>query len=195
MPTLRPLLVAGALLGLAACQSITAVPAGPMKLGTAEVSLGRQWADVSPLLAGANKKVKVLSIDGPLLNRLYVTDGLAAGESLVKTATKEKPTPKLRAGMNSSERMEFVADSITAMGYQRVATARPRPTRFGGQTAVRFDITARTEDGLDVLGTALAAEAGGKSYFVIYLAPAEHYYQAGLSEVEQVIASAKPRAS
>lgn len=194
MHALRPLLIAGALSGLAACQSITAVPAGPMKLGSAEVALGRQWSDISPLLAGSNKKVKVLSIDGPLLNRLYVTDGLVVGDSLVKAATKEKPTPKLRAGMNSSERIEFVADSITAMGYQRVATAKPRPSRFGGQTGVRFDITARTEDGLDVLGTALAAESGGRSYFVIYLAPAEHYYQAGLAEVEQVIASARPRA-
>lgn len=194
MRTVRRLLVAGALLGLAACQSISAVPAGPLKVGSAEMTLGRQWADVSPLLLGANKKVRVLSIDGPLLNRLYVTDGLLVGEPLVKALTKEKPTPKLRADMNSSERIEFVADSIAAAGYLRVETSRPRPAKFGARTAVRFDLSARTEDGLDVKGTALAAEADGKSYFVIYLAPGEHYFQASLPEVEAVMASAHPRA-
>jgi hypothetical protein len=193
MRFLRLFLAAGVLLSLAACQSISAVPAGPMKLGGAEVTLGRQWADVSTLLSGANKKVRVLSIDGPLLNRLYVTDGLAVGEPLVKSAAKEKPTPKLRAGMNSSERMEFVADSISAMGYQRVETARPRPAKFGAQSAVRFDLSARTEEGLDVKGTALAAEVNGKSYFLIYLAPGEHYFQATLPEVEAVMGSARPR--
>ncbi|HEX7884665.1 MAG TPA: hypothetical protein VF474_01695 [Phenylobacterium sp.] len=194
MRALRPFLAAGVLLGLAACQSIPAVPAGPMTLGAAEVTLGREWSNVSALLPGANKKVTVLSIDGPLLNRLYVTDGLAVGDSLVKKAAKEKPTPKLRAGMNSSERMEFVADSIAAMGYQRVETTKPRPARFGGEMAVRFDLSARTEDGLEVRGAALAAETGGKSYFVIYMAPGEHYFEASLPEVEAVMASAKPRA-
>ena len=194
MRALRPLLAAGGLLALAACSSISAVPPGPMKVGGAQVTLGREWSDVSPILAGGVKKVKVLSIDGPLLNRLYVTDGLAVGEAFIKSPMKEKPTPKLRAGMNSAERMEFVADSIAAMGYQRVQTAKPRPARFGDQTAVRFDIAARTDDGLDVMGTALAAEVGGRSYFVLYLAPAEHYFQAALPEVEQVMASARPGA-
>lgn len=194
MQTLRLLLVCGALIGLTACQSISAVPAGSMKLGAAEVTLGRQWSNVSPLLPGSHKKVTVLSIDGPLLNRLYVTHGLTVGEALVKAPSKEKPTPKLRAGMNNSERMEFVADSISAIGYLRVETARPRPAKFGEQSAIRFDLAARTEDGLEVKGTALAAEAGGKTYFVIYLAPGEHYFQASLPEVEAIMASARPRA-
>lgn len=192
MRALRPLLAAGALLALSGCAAISNVPAGPMKVGSAEVTLGRDWSDISTIMTGSVKKVRVLSIDGPLLNRLYVTDGLSAGEALIKAPSKDKPTPTLRDGMNSSERMEFVADSVAAMGYQRVETQRPRPAKFGEVPAVRFDISARTEDGLDVLGTAMAAEAGKKSYFVLYLAPAEHYYQAGLPEVEKVIASARP---
>lgn len=194
MRALRPLIAAGALLALSACASISNVPAGPMRVGSAEVTLGRDWSDISPILAGSVKKVRVLSIDGPLLNRLYVTDGLAEGESLIKAQAKEQPTPTLRAGMNSSERMEFVADSLAAMGYQRVETARPRPAQFGGQPAVRFDLSARTEDGLDVMGTAMAAQVEGKSYFLLFVAPAEHYFQAALPEVEQVMASARPGA-
>ncbi|MFZ5719134.1 MAG: hypothetical protein ACOY5Y_06665 [Pseudomonadota bacterium] len=192
MRALRPLLAAGALLALGACAAISNVPPGPMKVGSAEVTLGRDWSDISTIMTGSVKKVRVLSIDGPLLNRLYVTDGLSAGEALIKAPSKDKPTPTLRDGMNSSERMEFVADSVAAMGYQRVETQRPRPAKFGEAPAVRFDISARTEEGLDVLGTAMAAEAGGKTYFVLYLAPAEHYYQASLAEVEKVIASARP---
>lgn len=174
----------------AGCASIARAPAGPLKVGATKVALTRDWNDVTPLLPGQVKKVRVLSIDGPLLNRLYITDGLGPGDRLIKGVAKEKPTPTLRVGMTSAERMEFVADSVAAIGYQRVETVKPRPVRFDGQPGIRFDLTARTPEGLNVAGTAQAAEVAGKTYVVLYLAPAEHYYAATLADVEQVMTSA-----
>ena len=121
----RSLLVAG-LLGLSACSSVTSAPAGPYKLGAAQVSLGRQWSDLSAITPNRVKRLRVLSIDGPLLNTLYLTEGLSVGEALVRAPSKERPTPRVRAGMTSSERIEFVTESVAAMGYQRVESARPR---------------------------------------------------------------------
>jgi hypothetical protein len=179
-------------IGLAACATITAVPAGPLSVKNEySVTLGRMWSDVSVVLPGRQPKVRVLSLDGPFLNRLYVSQGLSAGEGLLKTVHKEQPMPAVRAGMSASERMEFVADSMSAMGYQKVETAHPQPAKFGADNAVRFDLTAVTPAGLEMKGTALIAEAGGKIYVILYIAPGEHYFEASLPEVEQVMASVR----
>lgn len=174
---------------LAGCAAISSVPAGPAKIGSAQVTLGREWSDVSALMNGRSKKVRLLTIDGPLLNRLYISDGLSVGDHLVKPAAKERPTPVIRADMSVSERIEFVIDSISAMDFQRVEASRPRPAKLDQNAAVRFDVTAKTKEGLEVRGTALSAEVKGKTYVVIYLAPTEHYYEATLPEIESIMAS------
>jgi hypothetical protein len=94
--------------------------------------------------------------------------------------------------MSATERMEFVADNLTVAGYQRVESTRPRPAKFTDTDAVRFDLTAKTADGLDVNGTAEVAEVDGNFYAIIYVAPAEHYFAATLPEVEKVMASVRP---
>lgn len=175
---------------VAGCASVTSAPAGPLKVGKSTVTLGREWSNVSAIAPARGKKVAVLSVDGPALNRLLVSDGMAPGDYLVRPASKEHPTPVIRADMSASERMEFVADSVAAMDYQRVQVVRPRPARFKGQAAVRFDLTAMTTDGLEISGTALVAEQAGRTHVILYLAPAEHYFGAGLAEVEAVMASA-----
>jgi hypothetical protein len=177
---------------LAGCAAITSAPPGPARVGGTEMTLGRQWSDVSILMPGRSKKVRVLSIDGPLLNRLYVSDGLSPGDYLIRPVQKERPTPMIRTDMTVTERIEFVTDSISAMDYQRVEASRPRPAVLDGSPAVRFDISAKSQDGLDISGAALASEVRGMTYVVIYLAPAEHYFEATLGEVESIMASVRP---
>lgn len=188
----RAILVALAALSLTACASVTSAPAGALKVGAAyEVSLGREWSDISAIMVGRTKKVRLLSIDGPLLNRLYLTDGLVPGDYLIKPQAKETPTPVIRKDMSASERLEFVTDSVAALEYQKVQLVKPRPAKIGEAQGVRFDLTAQTKAGLDIRGTGVVAEKSGKTYVVLYLAPAEHYYEATLPEVESLVASAR----
>lgn len=192
MRAVKTLAAFGMLALLAACQTFTLAPAGAYAPAAGyQLTLGRPWSDVSSLSAGANPAVKLLSIDGPLLDRLYVVNGLSPGDFIVKAQAKDKPTPTVRAGMTVMDRIEFVADSVSAMDYERVETARPRPAQFGGHDAVRFDLSARTKEGLDISGTAVAAEVNGKVYVILYLAPTEHYFAAYLPEVESIMASAR----
>ncbi|MDR3507514.1 MAG: hypothetical protein P4L64_06410, partial [Caulobacteraceae bacterium] len=135
--------------------------------------------------------VRLLTIDGPLLDRLYMTDGLGAGDYLFKPTAKEAPTPTLHAGMSATERVEFVADSVTALDYKRVETSNLRPGRFLDTDGVRFDITGATKEGLNISGTAVVVEKAGKVYLALYLAPTEHYYAATLDEVESIIKSSQ----
>lgn len=192
MRIMRIAAVVSALLLLSGCASIVLAPAGPLAVGKGQqVTLGRDWSDVSAVIYPRAKKVKLLTIDGPLLNRLYLTEGLVVGDKIVGSVSKERPTPAVRSGMSATERMEFVADSVAAMDYQRVQTAKPRPAKIGEASGVRFDLTAQTKEGLDIQGTSVVVEHAGKLYVILYLAPAEHYFAANLAEVEQIMASAR----
>ena len=121
---------------------------------------------------------------------LYLTDGLAPGDFLVKPAAKDKPTPTYQKGMSATELVEFVADSVSALDYQKVETSGLRPTRLAGAEGLRFDLKGKTREGLEISGAAALAERGGKLYVILYLAPQEHYFQATLPEVESVMGSA-----
>ena len=181
-----------AALVLTGCATVTAVPAGPYRVGGGyQVALGREWSDISAMMAGKTKKVRLLSLDGPLLNRLYLTDGLAAGDFLIKPQSKETPTPVIRSDMSPSERLEFIADSLAALEYQHVELVKPRPGAIGDTPGVRFDVTAQTKDGLDIRGAGLVAVRDSKVYVLLYLAPAEYYFQANLADVEAIMASAR----
>lgn len=180
-------------LPLAGCAVNSVAPAGAYKMvKDYSVTLPDAWSDISNMMLNRPPNVRLLSHDGPLLDRLYLTDGLLAGQVMVKAASKEKPTPTYRAGMAPTEMVEFVADSVAALDYQRVATDALRPAKFGEADAIRFDITAKTSEGLDISGTALVSDRGGKLYVILYLAPTEHYYGAYLASVESIMGSAQP---
>lgn len=189
---MRRLLAAAAIaLALAGCAAITEEGPGPYTVDRSQtVTLGRTWSDVTALLAKKPKRVRLLSVDGPYLNRLYVTGALAPGDMLARPLVKEQPTPLVRADMTPTEKIEFVVDSV-ALEYQRVEAVNPRPAQMGGADAIRFDLKARTSEGLDIAGAALVGERDGRLYVLLFLAPAEHYYGALLPEVERVMASAR----
>lgn len=175
---------------LAACVAITPAPAGPYASGSHQVTLGRMWSDASAF-SGRVKAVKMLTIDGWQLNRLYVIDGLKSGDYIVRPARKESPTPTFRAGMTPNEQVEFVTDSIAAMGYQRVETEGLRPAKVGAANGLRVDIVARTPEGLDIAGITQITEVNGRLYVILYLAPTEHYFQATKAEVESIMESSR----
>jgi len=175
---------------LSACTAITPVPAGPVALGGPHrVVLGREWSDISAVMPQKARNVRVLTIDGPLLNRLYLIEGLNTGEGLLKSPAKERPAPRFHGDMSATELVEFMSDSVAAMGYQRIATNKLRPAKVGAKNGYRFDLEAQTESGLELRGQAQVAVLEGKLYAVLYLAPAEHYFAAGLPEVEAIMGS------
>jgi len=188
---LRNAAAAAALLALAACATVTSAPAGPYAAGGHQVTLGRQWSDMSAVIPGRPKNVRILSIDGPLLNRLYIADGLRSGEFLVKPMAKERPTPVWRSGMSPNEQVEFIADSVAALDYQRVETSGLRPAKVGAVDGMRLDISAKTAEGLEISGLAQVVESGDRLYLILFLAPGEHYFAASKAEVEAIMASAK----
>lgn len=178
---------AGAL--LAGCAAIKLAPPGVYRVERAfSVTLARAWSDVTPVGAQA-PGVHLLTIDGLALNQLYLAS-IAAGGSLLKPADKDTPRPTYRADMGDTEVVEFVIDSLAALGYQAPESAALRPQQLAGSPGVRFDIATRTQAGLNISGAALAARAGDKLHLMVFLAPSEHYYAAFAPEIDAVFASA-----
>ena len=183
---------------LAGCVSgPTLAPAGSLAVGDGySVTLDRNWSDVTGSMGiGKAPKVRVLTVDGVLLERLHVSQGLTSADPLMVSQTTGDTTnsPALRGkgDMSLSEQMEFVAQSVTALDYHKVETANPKPVQVGAVKGVRFELTAVTSEGLNIKGLAQAVSSNGKSYYIVYLAPAEHYYDAYLKNVTAVMDSAK----
>ncbi len=183
-PSLPRIAALGAALLLSACTTVTLAPAGAYPVGKgSQVTLNRAWSDFTPI--SGLKKVRLLSIDGPLLNRLYLSEGLTSGDYIVQPANRrEATTPVYDASMSINEQVEFIANSVTALGYQRVTTSGLRPVTISGVRGVRFDIEAATEEGLVIRGLGQAVRNGDALHVGIYLAPGEHYFAESLPAAE-----------
>jgi hypothetical protein len=195
MTTRRALLIGAASAVLSACASSSGLVGGAERQQystgiTFGVTLTRQWSDLTFSLPNRPRNLRMLSVDGPLLNRLYLAS-LEPEQSLLRPSDRDTPRPTYRADMSDTEVVEFVIDCI-AQEYQAPEASALRPQTFAGQPGVRFEIATRTSDGLLTSGTALAARAGERLQIMLYLAPSEHYYAALLPDVETIFASATP---
>lgn len=174
---------------LASCAGITLAKAGAYRTERAfTVTLARPWSDMSAMLMPRPKGVHLLTMDGPGLNQLYLAS-LDPGAPLFRQADRDTPVVSYRADMGDSELVEFVIDSL-ANTYQDPQSTALRPQSLAGAAGVRFDISARTQAGLNMSGTALVARAGDKLNLMVFLAPSEHYYGAYVQEIDAIFASA-----
>jgi hypothetical protein len=157
-------------------------------VGTFNISLPREWSDITFMLSNRPRNLRLLSIDGPLLNRLYLAS-LESGESLLRPRDNDTPRPTYRTDMSDTELVEFVVDCV-AVEYQSPAASAIRPQTFAGQPGVRFDLSAQTSEGLNISGTSLVARVNNRLHMLLFLAPSEHYYGAMLPEIETIFAGA-----
>jgi hypothetical protein len=189
----KVILCAAFFLATGACASAPVLaPAGSFGTGQT-VQLDRSWSDLTATWAQNNKKVRLLTIDGILLNRLYVSQGLGAEEPLMigpQGNSKNRPAPRPAANMSLSEQMEYVSRALVEIGYLRVETKNPRPVTVTGQRGIRFELSMNTTEGLAISGLAQAVNKNGLNYYIIYLAPSSHYYPANLPNAVKVMDSA-----
>lgn len=178
---------------LASCAGgVRAVQPGPYVVDEAfQVRLGKAWS-VLPGRLFADVEGDVMTLDGPLLNRLHMVGGLADGDSLLKTRRKkdEERLPVYRADMTTTEIIELISDSVVAWGYTNVETTTIEPRRFGKNDGVRYDFTADTPAGLNIQGAALINQSGETLNLILFLAPKEHYFTAARGEIEKIMSSA-----
>lgn len=190
MMTRRYLLIGAGAMALVGCGTTNSgeVTGAYTRVGSFNVNFARRWSDITFMLSNRPPNMRLLSVDGPLLNRLYLAD-LEPGESLLRPRDNDTPRPIYRTDMSDTELVEFVVDCV-ALEYQAPQTSALRPQAFAGTPGVRFDLGSQTSDGLNISGTALVARSGERLHLMLFLAPTEHYYGAMLPEIETIFAGA-----
>lgn len=195
----RPIyLVAGAL-------TLAVLPAGPalagwklmnqgapvtVAKGTLRVTPSESWNRTSarPIPRG-----ELWTLDGALLNELYLVSGLLPGETLYRdTAKKERPLPKLAAVMQLTDIPEFFESSNRlALNTSVFQITGAEPARFGGHDGVKFAFEyALPGSTLTRKGIAVATIASGKLYLISFIAPSLFYFDRDRAKAEAIMASA-----
>jgi hypothetical protein len=153
------------------------------------VRLDRPWADITRAANLPSEQVRLLTIHGVALDQLYLAGGLEPGESLV-APSRGREHPVYRDDFSRTELVEFLSDSLGAMGYVRIATRNVRPAFLARAEGVRFDVDMQTTDGLGMSAMALASQSGDGLNLILFIAPKEHYFPMLAPEIERMLIAA-----
>ena len=122
-----------------------------------------------------------------------MSQGLGAGDVLVKSADQgpDKQPVAVKAGMTLNDHMDFVSRTLGELELQKVEIANPKPVQISGVKGIRFEAVGKTKKGLNMKVLAQAVTKGEKTYYMIYMAPQEHYYDATLNDAITTMDSLK----
>lgn len=138
--------------------------------------LSQDWTAFN-IKTGKGKPAQLLTVDGTVLNSVYLYSDLKEGDSLMKERKRDNPVPKFTTDLSELELVEFLADSLErGHGLLDVQTMNVEPSSFKGAEAIQFDFTALNENGLKISGSSLLGVEDEKLNIVLYMAPTIHYY-------------------
>ena len=177
------------LVGLAGCTGIELTGPGSFDVQKSyQVSLGKPW---SAYPYESRTHIQELTIDGMALNALSFASDVKDGDALIYSADPKKLIPRFRSDMSESEVIEFIKDTLAYNGLENVEVSDIRPESFGTLSGIRFDMSAATQRGLNLLGTCKAAIEDGRLHFILFTAPSEHYYGLHIDEVNTILDSVR----
>ena len=64
-----------------------------------------------------------------------------------------------------------------------------RPDTFNGEDAIRFEISGKTEQGLNMEGSALLGVIDDTLNIILYMAPSEYYAQKDRADIDAIFSS------
>ncbi len=172
-----------ALVTLSACAGYTLVETKRQNIGTLySVDPQIQWSKYD---AGW---MEMWTVNGSPLEAVRFYKGLENGDAMF-LADEDKKLPRFRSSMRASQVREFVVDSLTRSGGNRVKAKNLRPMKFGARKGFRFDLSFLTEDGLAMNGIVAGAVIDGKLHMILYTGTKTHYFALYKRHVERMMAS------
>lgn len=165
-----------------------------------------------PWSKASRGNVEMWTVDGPRLQAVRFVKGLEDGEVLFEGKDKEK-RPKFRKQMTPNEIMEFVVDTMTLLGPERVAgrnvrlgmqqgvdrvaligaqkveATNLRPGKFGDVQGFRFEMSFLSKEGLEQRGFVIGSVVEERLYLIMYTGVKAYYYAKHKDHVEQIIES------
>jgi hypothetical protein len=169
-------------LALAACASLRDPAPGQFRIGGRfSVTLHRTWSDFTPDNA---RGYRLISINGPALDRLYLVAGLRADWDL-----SHRP---LAFSGDRADLGGRIAALVVTLGYEAPVIMEMRAALFAGAEGARVAFTTTAGAGLAFAGVAFAAERDGLLDLGLFIAAREHYFAAVLRDAEATMVSATP---
>lgn len=138
----------------------------------------------------AMSRYQLWTIDGELLNRLYLIPNVRENEYIFLGARQTKRRPDgafYKRGLRADELRDLVLDGLRASGTVNVEARNLRPDDFGGREGLRFEFTLANEEGLKYGGQAALFEHEKGLAMALFMAPSEHYYPRDAEKVAQML--------
>lgn len=143
-----------------------------------------EWTRMSTL------RFQLWTIDGELLNRLYLIPGVREREYIFlgRRQTNRRPDgPFFQPGMRADEQRDLILDGLRAAGAVNLVATNLRPVDFGGREGLRFEFSMANEEGLKYQGMAAAFEHERQLALALFLAPSEYYYPRDAAKVDRML--------
>jgi hypothetical protein len=135
------------------------------------------------------RELLIVTRDGTSLQRILVGSS-ELGKPLGITESKRAVT----AEMSPQEIAEVLIDGLnSSRAWTEINVIENAPAMLSGQNGFRLLAAFRDEDGLMTRLAACGASAGGRFYWLIYIAPERHYYGLDLGTFEEMVSSFRIR--
>jgi len=183
MRTLRIAWVA--LLGaLAGCGSPLVQP-GPQTVDGLALSTPVAWSDLG------HRGERLWTRDGIPLNALRIYADIKPGEHVFRARVRGERDEgaRFRTGLSEIEIAELIVEGLRGSGLQNVEARALAPAKLGGHAGFRAELSFDNSAGLHYRGLLLGEGADGSLSFLMYTAPAEHYFERDRAAVEAIFAS------
>ncbi|MEP4378830.1 MAG: hypothetical protein ABJ215_00980 [Alphaproteobacteria bacterium] len=186
-------LAATALLALTACQTFNLAESGKsVQLANAySITPARDWNLLE------NGKVQIWTIDGPILQRMRVFNGIEDGKPLFEalSADKDKKPPVFEASMTPIEIRDMFVATIARIDQFNLETGELRPETVADGSGARFEYSYTDKNGVDKRGFVLATTRNDRLYLFDYEAVSLYYYDRYLDDAEQLLKSLRAEAA
>lgn len=128
--------------------------------------------------------------NGTGLDELGFYTGIKPGEPLFPVPGKaKKDLPVFLARMTPNDVEDLAAAALMAKGLQNVHTASLHPCPFGAATGFCFDLRLANDEGLEMRGKAIARLRPGVLDLVVFIAPADFYFDEVAPSVDRIFQS------
>jgi hypothetical protein len=138
----------------------------------------------------AMSRYQLWTIDGELLNRLYLIPNVREREYIFlgQRQTKRRPDgPFYKRGLRADELRDLILDGLRAAGTVNLESRNLRPVNFSGRDGLRFEFSMANEEGLKYQGMAAAFEHEKGLALALYMAPSEFYYPRDEAKVSKML--------
>ncbi|MEX0694256.1 MAG: hypothetical protein WD075_07430 [Rhodospirillales bacterium] len=180
---MKKIFVLSILYALNACTVYSLVEPGKVEVGDAYViTVNSSWSKSS------HGHTYTFTKDGPALQSLTITTGIKEKDFMVSGST-DAPLPPYKKDLSLIEIQQFINDSMVALGAEKMEFTEIRPEPFGAWQGIRAEYNYFTKSGLQIRGLIVAAQNNDKFYYIMYNAPALHFFEKNRKDAEDIIQS------